>query len=295
MPLQYLPPTATKEEVVAALKADGCCVVENLASNELMDTVADEMAPYIDRSPNGRDDFAGTLTRRTGAMLARSRASHQLVMHPLVLDVSRSILDKMPVMQLNLTQVISVFPGETEQPLHRDQQGWAFFPFPTDYDPQCNTIWAMTDFTIDNGATRILPGTHVLPPETTSEEAASGRQIERAEMSRGSVLFYTGKVFHAAGANNSSEVRQGINITYCLGWLRQEENQFLCTPLEMAKTFDDELLRLMGYQGAPFGYVLDFEDPMVMVRTDRPKEAFRIPDRDLAALQSGASTLAAFS
>jgi ectoine hydroxylase-related dioxygenase (phytanoyl-CoA dioxygenase family) len=264
-------------------------------SNELMDRIADEMAPYVDLSPPGADDFVGQLTRRTGAMIARSPTSRELIMHPLALGTSRIILDKMPVMQLNLTQIISVFPGETVQPLHRDEQGWAFFPFPTDYHPQCNTIWAMTDFTVENGATQVLTGTHTLPPGTTAAEAAIERQVERAEMTRGSVFFYTGKVFHGAGANQSRDIRQGINITYCLGWLRQEENQFLCTPLEVAKTLDDELLKLMGYQAAPFGYVLDFEDPMVMVRPDMPKAAIKIRDEDRAAIEGRTVTDQAYA
>jgi ectoine hydroxylase-related dioxygenase (phytanoyl-CoA dioxygenase family) len=184
-------------------------------------------------------------------------------------------LEKATAYQLHLTQVISVFPGETEQPLHRDELAWDFFPFPTDYDVQCNTIWAMTDFTVENGATRVLTGTHELGQKVTSAEAQVGRAVERAEMKRGSAFFYTGKVFHGAGANHSDAVRQGINITYCVGWVRQEENQYLSTPIEVARTLDDDLLKLMGYQlgGIAMGYVRDFEDPIVTVR-DLPKAVY---------------------
>jgi hypothetical protein len=273
MSLIHLPPTTTTDEVIGALRADGACIVDSLVSNDVMDGVAAEMDPFVDLSPDGTDDFIGRLTRRTGAMVARSRASRELIMHPLVLDTT-GVLLKSPAFQLNLTQIISVFPGETVQPLHRDQLGWGFFPFPTDYDVQCNTIWAMTDFTAENGATRLLPGTHLLPPATTATEAGRGREVDRAEMRRGSVLFYTGKVFHGAGSNDSRTIRQGINITYCQTWLRQEENQFLCTPLEVARTLDDDLLRLIGYHASPLGYVLDFEDPTVMVRPDMPKTSF---------------------
>jgi ectoine hydroxylase-related dioxygenase (phytanoyl-CoA dioxygenase family) len=275
MTLKHLPPTATPIEVAAALSADGACIIDNLVTNELMDRVADEMAPHVDLTPEGGDDFIGRRTRRTGSMIARSPSSRELIMHPLILGTTEEILEKATVFQLHLTQVISVFPGETEQPLHRDELAWDFFPFPTDYNVQCNTIWAMTDFTVENGATRVLPKTHTLGPTVTSAEAHIGREVERAEMARGSVFLYTGKVFHGAGANQSSQVRQGINITYCVGWVRQEENQYLSTPIEVARTLDDDMLRLMGYQlgGIAMGYVRDFEDPMVTVR-DLPKAVY---------------------
>jgi ectoine hydroxylase-related dioxygenase (phytanoyl-CoA dioxygenase family) len=204
-------------------------------------------------------------------------------------------LAKATVQQLHLTQVISVFPGETDQPLHRDELAWDFFPFPSDYDVQCNTIWAMTDFTTENGATRVLPGTNHLPAKTTSAEAADGREVERAEMERGSAFFYTGKVFHGAGANHSNQVRQGINITYCVGWVRQEENQYLSTPIEVAKTLDDDLLKLMGYQlgGIAMGYVRDFEDPMVTVR-DMPKAVYDFAAQAEMAATKSSSTAEPF-
>jgi ectoine hydroxylase-related dioxygenase (phytanoyl-CoA dioxygenase family) len=278
MTLRHLPPTSTADEVALALKSDGACIVDNLVGNDVMDRVAAEMDPYIDLTPQGSDDFVGRMTRRTGSMIARSEASRELIMNPLVLGTTGIILEQATVYQLHLTQVISVFPGETDQPLHRDELAWDFFPFPTNYDIQCNTIWAMTDFTVENGATRCLPGTHTLGPSSTAAEAAVGREVDRAEMVRGSVFFYTGKVYHGAGANRSDQVRQGINITYCVGWVRQEENQYLSTPMEVAKTLDDDLLKLMGYQmgGLAMGYVRDFEDPMVTIRDDMPKKQYDI-------------------
>jgi ectoine hydroxylase-related dioxygenase (phytanoyl-CoA dioxygenase family) len=289
MPLKHLPSWATPDDVTDALRADGACIVDNLVSNDVMDRVAAEMQPYIELSPEGADEFTGVKTRRTGAMIARSPASRDLIMHPLVLGASGIILKDSPIFQLNLTQVISVLPGETDQPLHRDQVGWGAFPFPTDYDMMCNTIWALTDFTVENGATRVLAGTHLLPPLAKAAEATAQRDTERAEMTRGSVLFYTGKVFHGAGANHSEDIRQGINITYCLGWLRQEENQFLSTPLEVARTLDDDLLKVMGYQPTPLGYVRDFENPMVILRPDTPKVAHSVRDQLGAAITGSAN------
>jgi len=272
MPEYHLPPTATSAEVAAAIRADGFVIVDNLVPNELMDRVAEELEEHIDLTPTGNDDFIGRMTRRTGSLIPRSPASRELITHPLVLDTTADMLSKATVYQLHLTQVISVLPGETDQPLHRDELAWDFFPFPLDYDVQCNTMWAMTDFTVENGATRLVPGSHLTEGKQTYPDEA----IVRAEMERGSVFFYSGKVYHGAAANDSDKVRQGINITYCVGWVRQEENQYLSTPIEVARTLDDDLLKLMGYQmgGLAVGYVRDFEDPMVAIRDDMPKKQY---------------------
>lgn len=274
MPDHHLPPTATPAEVTAALRKDGFVIVDNLVSNDVMDRVAEELEEHIDLTPTGNDDFVGRMTRRTGSLIPRSAASRELITHPLVLGTTADFLSKATVYQLHLTQVISVLPGETHQPLHRDELAWDFFPFPLDYEVQCNTMWAMTDFTVENGATRIVPGSHLIEGKQTYED--DDPRIVRAEMERGSMFFYSGKVYHGAAANKSIKVRQGINITYCVGWVRQEENQYLSTPIEVARTLDDDLLKLMGYQmgGLAVGYIRDFEDPMVAVRDDMPKKQY---------------------
>jgi len=272
MPAHHLPPTATPADVTAALRADGYVIVDNLVTNDVMDRVAEELDSYIDLTPPGRDDFVGRLTRRTGSLIPRSAASRELITHPLVLGAAKDLLSKASAFQLHLTQVISVFPGETHQPLHRDELAWDFFPFPLDYDVQCNTMWAMTDFTEENGATRLVPGSHLIAGKQTYTE----EDTVRAEMERGSLFFYSGKIYHGAAGNRSTEVRQGINLTYCVGWVRQEENQYLSTPIEVAKTLDDDLLKLMGYQmgGLAMGYIRDFEDPMVAIHEDMPKQQY---------------------
>ncbi len=107
---------------------------------------------------------------------------------------------------------------------------------------QCNTIWAQTDFTEVNGATRVVVGSN------TADDGLSFHQAdtEPAEMERGSVLFYSGSVYHGGGANRSETTRVGINITYNVAWLRQEENQYLSVPRQVAETTDRPTLRLMG-------------------------------------------------
>ncbi|ANQ23773.1 phytanoyl-CoA dioxygenase [Vibrio natriegens] len=258
--LNRLPKTATKEEVSASLKEHGYVIIDELVTPETMDKVAQEMEPHIQKTQFGEDTFLGRKTQRSGAMIARSETSRELITHPLILGVAGNLLEKASTFQLHLTQVITVHPGSPQQVLHQDQLAWDFFEFPDDYDVQCNTLWAMTDYTAENGATRVVPGSH---------KAGTGQKYPPeagipAEMKKGSVLIYTGKVYHGAGENKTDELRKAINITYAVGWVRQEENQYLSTPPEVARTLPDDLLKLMGYQCGCFamGYVRDFEDPL---------------------------------
>ncbi|MBD1551528.1 phytanoyl-CoA dioxygenase family protein [Pseudomonas typographi] len=262
--LVRLPNTATSEQITAALKEHGYVIVEDLVPASVMDAIEAEMAPHIKQSPYGSDGFLGGLTQRTGAMISRSPTSRNLVMNPVVLGAAKQHLAHASTFQLHLTQVITVHPGSPAQILHRDELAWDFFPFPHDYEVQCNLLWAMTDYTEENGATRIVPGSH----RAGTKEKYSPEAGIPAVMKRGSALFYTGKIYHGAGENRSGTVRQAINITYAVGWVRQEENQYLSTPLEQAKTLPDDLLKVMGYQCGCFaiGYVRDFEDPLAVLR-----------------------------
>ncbi len=245
------------------LQQFGYAIVEGLLDTGLADALAAEVAPYVTASAHGRDIYDGQHTRRTGALIARCPSVRPLVTHPIVTDVVGRFLHKATTFQLHLTQLITIEPGETDQKLHRDQMAFDFFPFPDDYHVQCNTMWALTDFTAENGATRIQPGTSAM-----ADEDAAAVEVIQAEMPRGSVLFYDGKVLHGGGANRSDGPRQGVNITYAVGWVRQEENQFLACPPEIARTLDDDLLRLMGYQQGAFalGYVGDQQDPLAVLR-----------------------------
>ena len=251
------------EEVSDHLRRFGYAIVDGVADPALLDRLEAEALPYIEASAAGRDEYDGRFTRRTGALVARCPSVHPLVMNPLVVGTVGHFLDHVSAVQLHLTQIISVEPGETAQKLHRDEMAFDFFDFGADYQVQCNTMWALTDFTAGNGATWILPGTSGL-----DDGAAAGVAGAQAEMSRGSVLFYEGKVLHGAGANTSDGVRRGVNITYAVGWVRQEENQYLACPPEIARTLDDGLLRMMGYtQGAfALGYVGDQTEPLAALR-----------------------------
>jgi ectoine hydroxylase-related dioxygenase (phytanoyl-CoA dioxygenase family) len=260
----HLPPTASAGEIHEILRRDGALVIDDLADGDVIDRVNAEMAPFIEATPSGSDDFSGRNTKRTGALIARSPSSHELIQQPTILAVTEQLLDRAQTYQLHLTQVISIGPDSPGQSIHRDQWAFDFFEFPSDYHVQCNTIWALTDFTEHNGATRLMPGSQDLP----NDHGHTVDETVPAEMTKGSCLVYTGKVYHGGGANRSEETRMGLNITYDVGWLRQEENQYLSVPHDVAVTLPDDLLRLMGYRIGAYalGYIDDVRDPIEALR-----------------------------
>lgn len=272
MPVPHLPSTATPEEVAEALAREGVAVVDRLVPAATMDRAREELASHLDATRPGPDAFTGQRTRRTGGLVARSATCRELVMHPLVLGATKRVLAKATSFQLHLTQVIAIGPGEPAQLVHRDQWAFDFFPFPRGYEVQCNTIWAMTDFTEENGATRVIPGSHLYEDGLRFTEA----DTVPAEMEKGSVVFYTGSLYHGGGANRSDATRYGVNLTYNLSWLRQEENQYLSVPHEVARTLPEDLLRLMGYARGAYalGYVDDLRDPIEVVRPELGKVGF---------------------
>ena len=289
MSVTHFPPTVDALVLNSHLREWGCAVVDDLADSSLLDELDHESQPWIRASAAGRDTYDGQHTRRTGALIARCPAVRPLVMNSLVVATVHAFLDHVSAVQLHLTQIISIEPGETQQKPHRDEMAFDFFAFPPDYHVQLNTLWALTDFTTENGATHVSPGTSAL-----DDEAAAAMASVQAEMSRGSVLFYDGKVLHGGGANTSDAVRRGVNITYAVGWVRQEENQFLACPLETARTLDDELLKMMGYQQGAFamGYVGDQQDPLAFLRgtDDKVKVIGDIAGRDARNFVSDLST-----
>jgi len=281
MTIQHLPATTSAADVAAVIAADGCVVVDRVASTEVLDRLEAEMARYVEHTPFGTDDFAGPRTRRTGGLIARSVAARELVLDPLVLGTVDQVLAHVNNYQLHLTQLIRIEPGGPAQVIHRDQWAFDFFTFPVGYQVQCNTIWAATDFTEANGATRVVPGSHLAADKLRYEPA----DTEPAEMERGSVLLYLGSLYHGGGANTTDADRVGVNITYSVGWLRQEENQYLTVPPEVAREVPERLQRLLGYSLGAYalGYVDDLRDPLdVLMGRDNSTGSFAAGETMLA-------------
>lgn len=274
-------PDSDLDDVLEAVRTDGAAIIRDAMGADLHTRVDRELAPWIGGTPDGRDDFTGRRTARTGALVARSEACRELVMHPTVVELANRYLEPYTArIQLHLTQVINIHPGQGSQPLHRDRLAWGGY-VPREIEPQFNTIWALTDFTAENGATRVVPGS----VGWDDERRAVDEEKTQAEMAAGSVLLYSGSVIHGGGENRSEADRMGINITYCLGWLRTEENQYLSCPPDIAKELDPDLQEMMGYTMGNYalGYYSDPAEVKAISDTLPPELALgRTPRQKIA-------------
>ncbi len=260
-------PDTPAETIATALLDHGAAIIERLVGAEVCDRLQEELVPWVANTPVGADDFLGRNTRRTGGLLSKCPSSAAMVANPLVLDVvDRALWPKKTTFQLHLTQSIAIGPGSPAQLLHRDHWCFDFFPFPRDVDVEVATMWALSDFTEVNGATRVVPDSH----RTPDDQHYGPDDSVPAEMPRGSVLLYLGSTVHGGGENRSNDVRVGINVDYVLGWLRQEENQYLTYSLDEVREMPERLQRLLGYQPGAYalGYVDGGRSPMTLVNAD---------------------------
>jgi ectoine hydroxylase-related dioxygenase (phytanoyl-CoA dioxygenase family) len=238
-------------DVIAALKRDGAVVVRELVSPAVTDAVLAELREPFDRfGRHDEGDFNGYKTLRVSSILAVSPTSADLVGHPRVLEVVDAVLlPNCLNYRIGSLTGIEIRPGESDQYLHSDD---GIYPVHIPgIELQVSAMWSLNDFTLENGATRVVPGSHVRAAEHgrgTSSEPAAGEEVVQAVMPRGSVLFYMGSTLHSGGANRSTAPRAGLINTYALGWLRQEENQYLNVPREIADRYPAHIRRLLGYQ-----------------------------------------------
>ncbi len=297
--LQIRAPDTSSEDLAEILSQDGCVILEDFISQAEVEEIMSDLRPYIDTTTESQNDFGGFKTTRTGALMARSPRCRELAIDPRILGLVEAFLGPYAnTFQLHVTQVINVLPGEKAQMPHRDRWAWSQLLEPSDsllpvnkvvarlmteIEPQLNLMVALTDFTEENGATRIAPGsTKLADEEKLSEEA-----FVSAKMRSGSMLVFTGSVFHGAGANQSQSPRVGLNIDYTLGWLRQEDNQYLSCPPEIAKDLDPKLQELLGYQvgGPSLGY---FTPPLPAGQDlSPPKKAFHGADQPIRLDEEG--------
>lgn len=255
--IEHLNADAATDAIVEMLERDGAVIIDGLMASGEVDRLNEELAPFLSKEVYGRDEFTGYNTQRIGALIARSEACQAVAMNPLMLASARQYLQQFcDDIQLHFTSAVAIAPGESAQILHRDRGIWGGY-LPRRVEPLFSTIWAITPFTRENGATQVVPGSHLWDKDRQPES----HEIAYAEMKPGSVLCYTGTVLHGGGANQTlDEVRTGVFMHYALSWLRQEENQYLSCPPHHAGKLSPELRALIGYSKG--GYVLGFySDP----------------------------------
>ncbi|WP_051228937.1 phytanoyl-CoA dioxygenase family protein [Paludibacterium yongneupense] len=253
--------TAPLHAITAALEHDGCVVVTDLLTPTLLGTLREELAVHLSGTATCHGNFYGFATRRLSGLISKSQTCRQLAIHPLITAVMDTfLLLSCREYQLNLTQAICIGPGEPQQYIHTDA---AMFPFENrSGESMINCMIAIDDFTSENGATRVVPGSHRWPP--TRE--ANADEILDATMPAGSMLIYFGSLQHGGGANRSAGERTGLVLSYSLGWLRQAENQYLAVPLELAAQLPVRLQRLLGYfVHAPNLGCYEGQDPIALL------------------------------
>lgn len=234
--------TADVDGHLAAIAADGYTVLPDVIPPDLVAELLDDLDRLhaeLGTTP-ARNDFEGTATMRVYNLLAHGPVWQLVPVHPAVLPVVEGVLDRGCL--VSSLSSIAIDPGETEQPIHADDQ---IIPLPKPHVATvCNSMWALTDFTEANGATRIIPGSHL-----ADASPVYGQHYDSiaAEMTAGSVLVWHGSLWHGGGANTTGERRVGVAMNYCAGWIRQQENQQLGIPVGVARTFGPHLRELCGF------------------------------------------------
>jgi len=238
------PPEARDERSVhlERIERDGYSLIEDVFDAERADALLAELDRIVETQGTGLgpNAFEGFKTRRVYNLLVHGALFEEIPVHPRVLPVVEGVLDRGCL--ISSLSSIDIGPGESAQMLHADDQ---LIGLPRPHPPLvCNTMWAITDFTEANGATRIVPGSH-----RRESCPAGGAEVASiaAEMRRGSVLVWNGSLWHGGGANRTDARRVGIAMNYCAGFLRQQENQQLGVPRELARRFPPRLRELVGY------------------------------------------------
>lgn len=230
--------------LAGALVRDGYAIVRGLVPVALVAAIDAELAADFEATPFCVGDFYGRRTKRFGRLLARSASIPALVEHSVILAATEDMLRPWTdTLQLNLAQAIAVHPGAPRQFPHRDQDMWRGVTGEVEY--LVNVIWPLTRFTAMNGATLIWPGSH---GRAALSGAPSDAEPMTAEAEPGDAIVFLGSTLHGAGENISAECRRGIIVSYCLGWLKPYENQWLAYPPDVARHFSSGLAGLVGYR-----------------------------------------------
>ncbi|MGK9156187.1 phytanoyl-CoA dioxygenase family protein [Acinetobacter radioresistens] len=257
MSLTKLKSNSSIEEIVSIINRDGGVILENFLNENVTQEIYQELSQQLNAIPDGEDEyFAGTKTRRMSRLFERLPQMPQIALHPSYLKTSKAILQKpllawsgskrievKPDIQVGVTQAIQIWPGQKAQPLHRDDTVWMWQHPVYGREARVQIMFAVTDFTEANGATQVIPGSHLWD----DERAPLASEAVTAEMKSGDALIWIGSTYHGGGANTSNDIRIGLTMAYDLAFLRQEENHYLSLSTEQIQKFPDELKGLLGW------------------------------------------------
>jgi ectoine hydroxylase-related dioxygenase (phytanoyl-CoA dioxygenase family) len=230
------------EEHLKRIAEDGYTILPNAIEPDFIAEI-DEALLKLERDLGtvpADNLFEGVKTMRVYNLLIHGKTFAKIPVHPNVLPVVEGVLD--PGALISSLSSIAIGPDEQAQPIHADDQ---LIPLTRPHIPIiCNTMWAITDFTEENGATRLIPGSHL---RADAPNPLEPYETIAAEMPKGSVLVWVGSLWHGGGANFTDTRRVGIAMNYCAGYIRQQENQQLGIPIDVVKTFPRRLQELVGY------------------------------------------------
>jgi hypothetical protein len=248
--------------LLEALSRDGLAMVEHAIAADQLARLNAEFDGLIQGTAPGTPnhipmliDFMGHKTVRIDGLPGKSKAFVEVMQHPLALEMAdHYLLPSCLHYLLSTAQLIEIQPDELVQHLHRDDTAWIHPPIPTARDvapdldaPQLEVIvlYALSDFTAENGATRVVPGSHLWPANRKPQE----HEVVAAEMPAGSAIYYLGKTLHGGGPNMTADtMRRALFLGFSLGWLRTKENFFLSTPIEAVREMPKRVQQLLGYE-----------------------------------------------
>jgi ectoine hydroxylase-related dioxygenase (phytanoyl-CoA dioxygenase family) len=261
MALATLHGTASLAEVIAVMDRDGGVIVEDFAPATMIAELEADLLPKIEAVSTGRDDFSGMRTRRMSALFAKSRRVADLIVHPLLLGSAEHFVNQplvygsgeharaiRPGIRIGASQLIQIGPGQGAQPLHRDH--WAMLWRYPDYGRQVRVqiMLAVSDFTEENGATLVVPGSHTW----TEDRVADTSEAVPAVMRSGSALLFLGSTHHGGGTNRTTDqYRTGLTTGFDSAAVRQEENMYLALSPEVVKSYPEQIQRLLGWSYTP--------------------------------------------
>lgn len=284
--IQRFQPSVDLAALSAALESDGAVIVEGLLPPTVVARVNDEVeAAVAAADPSGpmfnptAKEFMGAFTKNVPGVPGISRTfATEVMCHPVLLALADRVLSPSCArFQLNLGQILERGPGSEDQWLHRDEGVWVDVPKPSP-ELQLASVIALVDFTAENGATRVVPASHTWPDRylpMDQQAKPTPEQVVVAEMPAGSAVIYTGGVIHGGGANVTDQPRRAAHLSYCLGWLRTEENNYLSIPPAIAAGLPRQTQEVIGYavydgiaRGGGYLGMVRMQDPVELLAHD---------------------------